>query len=68
MPSSLTIVTPAGGREKVECGFEGDGLRFEIAEVHRCLREGLTESPTMPLDESVALMEVLDAIAFALRG
>lgn len=61
MPTSLTVVTTAG-REKVDCPFEGDGLRFEIAEVHRCLAEGLTESPTMPLDESVSMMETLDEI------
>jgi predicted dehydrogenase len=60
-PWSLTVVTP-GGREKVDTVFEGDGLRFEIDEVHRCLADGLTESPTMPLDESVAMMQTLDAI------
>jgi predicted dehydrogenase len=61
MPTSLTVVTSAG-REKVDAPFDGDGLRFEIAEVHRCLAAGLAESPTMPLDESVAMMATLDAI------
>jgi len=30
--------------------------------VGRCLREGLLESPEMPLDETVALMGVLDEL------
>jgi hypothetical protein len=37
-------------------------FRHEIAEVNRCLREGLRESPVMPLDESVAIMETMDAL------
>ena len=28
----------------------------------RCLREGKLESPVMPLDETLALMQTLDAI------
>jgi hypothetical protein len=28
--------------------------------VARCLREGLPESPLVPLDETVAILEVLD--------
>lgn len=38
------------------------GWNFEAAEVGRCLRAGLLESPTMPLDESVAIMRTLDEI------
>jgi len=33
-----------------------------VDEVHRCLRDGLTESPKRPLDDTVAVMEVLDRI------
>jgi predicted dehydrogenase len=40
----------------------GKGLRFEAAEVVRCLREGRTESPRMPLDETISVMETLDEI------
>jgi predicted dehydrogenase len=54
-PTTLTI-----GDETFDCAFEGDGIRFEIEEVHRCLAAGLGESPTMSLDESVALMAVMD--------
>jgi len=30
--------------------------------VHRCLDAGLRESPRMPLDETIAIAEVLDTI------
>ena len=39
-----------------------NGFEYEIMEVMECVRNGLTESPTMPLDESIAIMEVLDGI------
>ncbi len=42
--------------------YEGEGLRFQVDEVHRCLEAGLLESPRMPLLESVAIAEVLDTI------
>jgi predicted dehydrogenase len=58
-PTSLAV-TVAGTTERIDTAWEGDGLRFEIEEVHRCLAEGRTESEVMPLDESIALMEVLD--------
>lgn len=38
----------------------GGGYAHELAEVHRCLAEGWTESPVMPLDDTVAVMAVLD--------
>ena len=40
--------------------IEGHGFRPEIAEVARCLRAGELESPFVPLDETVAILEVLD--------
>ena len=51
----------AGDREeRVELPLEGNGYNYEAQEVARCLREGLRESPVMPLDETVALMQILD--------
>jgi hypothetical protein len=32
----------------------------EIAEVVRCLRAGAGESPLVPLDDSIAIMRILD--------
>jgi predicted dehydrogenase len=60
-PSSLTVTTSAG-TEHLDASYEGNGLRFEIEEVHRCLSEGLVESPIMPLDETLDLAATLDDI------
>ncbi|MBC7639816.1 MAG: gfo/Idh/MocA family oxidoreductase, partial [Rhodoferax sp.] len=38
------------------------GLRHEAAEVVRCLRAGLLESPVMPADETVAIMATMDEV------
>ncbi len=42
---------------------EGNGLRHQADEVARCLREGLRESPLMTLDETVSIMETMDAVS-----
>ncbi|HEX4789215.1 MAG TPA: Gfo/Idh/MocA family oxidoreductase [Actinospica sp.] len=41
---------------------EGHGLRHQAAEVARALRAGETESPVVPLDESLAVMRTLDLV------
>jgi hypothetical protein len=40
----------------------GNGLHYQVKEVHRCLRDGLLESPRMRLDESLQIMETMDTI------
>jgi predicted dehydrogenase len=40
----------------------GTGYQFEAEEAARCLRDGLLESPLMPLDETLRIMETMDAI------
>lgn len=60
-PTRLTLSNQAGVQE-IEVPMIGNGYHYEAAEVARCLRAGLTESPTMTLDESLAIMQTLDAI------
>jgi predicted dehydrogenase len=62
MPSSFEVITRAGERTRVEIPHEGRGLRHQADEVARCLREGLLESPVMPLDESISIMQTIDAV------
>lgn len=63
-PTAITVGT--GGNEDLvlevfeAAPIEGGGFGHEIAEVARCIAAGLTESPLAPLDDSVALLEVLD--------
>src|SRR5690606_7695124 len=61
--ASKTATLHANGAKETFV-YEGPeiGFAFEAAEANRCLREGLTESPIMPLDESVALMKTMDAM------
>ncbi len=41
---------------------EGHGLRHQAAEVARCLREGLVESPLLTHEETVSIMRTLDEV------
>ena len=67
-PSSFTLITRAGKQTRYEIPHEGHGLRHQADEVARCLHDGLLESPLMPLDESVSIMETMDAILAEIPG
>ena len=53
----------------IDLPWRGSRYVGQIEEVHRCLRAGLAESPTMPLDESIALVGWMDTMRaqFGLR-
>lgn len=57
-PAALTVQTGRGDT-RVET-FEpiGSGYTYQLREVTRCIQQGLTESPTMPL----AIMDLFDGI------
>jgi predicted dehydrogenase len=55
-------VNRGGEEEHIDLPLEGNGYNYEAAEVGRCLRAGLKESDVMPLDETLALMELMDSI------
>jgi predicted dehydrogenase len=61
-PDRFTVAHGDGEPELVAMPHEGRGYHFEAAEVHRCLRAGLTESPVVPLAETLAVMATLDAV------
>jgi predicted dehydrogenase len=61
-PTSFTLITRAGDRTRFDEPHEGRGLWHQADEVTRCLREGLLESPLMPLDESISIMETMDTV------
>jgi hypothetical protein len=54
--------TRDGHTETITEEVIGTGLANEALEVVRCLRNGETESPLVPLDETVALLELTDRI------
>ena len=60
---AFAIWTPREGAPEQVTGVEpliGGGLGNEIAEVVRCLREGLRESPLVPHARSLTLMRQMD--------
>jgi predicted dehydrogenase len=62
-PDEVRVTSSRGAEaEVIDTRFDGEGLRFEIDEVHRCVVEGLTESPTWPLAKTLELAETMDAI------
>jgi predicted dehydrogenase len=61
-PSTFTLTMRDGSVERFEQLREGHGLRYEAAEVMRCLREGRLESDVLPLDETVSIMETMDEV------
>jgi predicted dehydrogenase len=48
------------GEQVLEQTIAGHGFDHEIAEVARCLHAGELESPRLPLDDTIAVLEVLD--------
>jgi predicted dehydrogenase len=52
----------AFGAKRVVQSNAPSAYRYEAAEAMRCLRLGLTESPDMPLDETIHILECLDDI------
>ena len=61
-PTSFTLISRSGDRTYFDSEHEGRGLWYEAEAVARCLREGMLESPLMPLDESVSIMQTMDAV------
>jgi len=61
-PSSFTLITRSGEQTRFDEPHDGRGLHHEADEVARCLREGLLESPLMPLDETISIMATMDAV------
>jgi predicted dehydrogenase len=62
--SDTIYLNNKGGAQEFKLPFESTGFQYEAAEVMSCLDRGLSESPAMPLDETLAVMRTLDKIRF----
>ena len=62
VPPSLTVVSGEGSTdpEVVAEPVLGQGMAHEAIEVQRCLHEGRTESPLVPLDQTALVAGLLD--------
>jgi len=56
------LATLRGRTRRVSAPPLGNGYPHQAIEAMRCVREGRLESPIMPLDESVAILEVMDEL------
>ena len=61
-PAKVTLIPRDGEATMVESVHEGRGLRHQADEVARRLAAGELESPLMPLDETISIMETIDAV------
>ena len=61
-PTTVTLIPRRGKPTRVESVHEGRGLWHQADEVARRLAAGDLESPLMPLDETVSIMETMDAV------
>jgi len=56
----FTVCTAAGSRTQRHPLPAGNGYGLEVAEVEKCLADGVTDSLAMPLADSLGVLEVLD--------
>ncbi len=61
-PTSFRLIKRTGEVTPYSFDVEPRGLSFQAQEVARCLEQGLLESPVMPLDETVSIMETMDQV------
>jgi predicted dehydrogenase len=61
-PGPIIVYRQDREPERIEFPEQGNGYRYEAAEVMRCLNEGLSESPLLPLQFSLDLMGTLDRV------
>lgn len=61
-PKQIFISGPGGANRTETFEYPGSGYTYQLREVTRCIQAGLTESATMPLDDSLAIMEMFDDV------
>jgi predicted dehydrogenase len=67
-PSAMTLHRDGAEPETFRLDVNGHGYTYQAEEVARCLDAGLTESPVMPLEETVAILHTLDTITARLAA
>jgi predicted dehydrogenase len=61
-PSGLTLSIDSQPDQFFDFSESGNGYRFQAMEVNRCLKNGLKQSESMPLDETLSIMRTMDII------
>ncbi|MHC6590966.1 Gfo/Idh/MocA family protein [Arthrobacter sp. C152] len=61
-PRELVITKGWDDRRTETFDVVGKGYAYELREVTRCIQQGLTESPVMPLEDSLNTMRLFDGV------
>jgi predicted dehydrogenase len=61
-PPALTLSVYGQADEVLQFPFAGNGYQFQAVEAARCISAGQTESAVMPLDETLTIMQTMDAV------
>jgi predicted dehydrogenase len=61
-PATVTLIPRQGDPTRIPSSHEGRGLRHQADEVARRLAAGDLESPLMPLDETISIMQTMDTV------
>lgn len=62
IPKQMTLTSAGRGAQELEIPYEGNGYNYEAAEVANCVRTSKLESDIMPLDESLSILQTMDAL------
>ncbi len=62
IPKRMTLTVAGQPAQEIELPYTANGYNYEAAEVANCVRAGKLESEIMPLDESLSIMQTMDAI------
>ena len=61
-PTGFTLAGADGRRESYAFPPENEGFHHEFEEAARCVRAGLSESPVMTWEESIAVSRIMDEL------
>lgn len=61
-PKELLVQVGFDGTRSESFDVVGRGYSYELREVTRCIQHGLTESPVMPLEDSLNTMRLFDGV------
>ena len=59
-PPAISVCLAGQDEQIIDTRYDGWGFVFEAKEAMRCIRQGLTESPLLPLSETYSIMQIMD--------
>jgi predicted dehydrogenase len=66
-PPRLTLSIKGQDEQVLAFPYEGNGYQFQAIEAAECMLAGRTESPVMPLNETLSIMQTMDTLRQQLK-